>query len=84
MALCLLRPPAGGSGYQSAQLPAVLPLPLPAETHPGGSEESRDSGPPRAGPGWSQGGPYHPTDVLQGHLQPPDAGEQFQLLLAVQ
>lgn len=79
-----LRRPGGASGHQSAELPAVLPLSLPAETHSGRSEGARAAGPPPAGPGRHQGAAQHPADVLQGHLQPPDAGEQRQLLLAVQ
>lgn len=79
-----LRRPGGVSGHQSAQLPAVLPLSLPAETHPGRSEGAGAAGPPPAGPGGRQGAAQHPADVLQGHLQPPDAGEQRKLFLAVQ
>lgn len=80
----LLSRPRGASGHQGAQLPAVLPLPLAAETHPGRSEGAGAAGPPPAGPGGRQGAAQHPADVLQGHVQPPDAGEQRQLLLAVQ
>ena len=79
-----LRRPGWASEHQSAQLPAVLPLSLLAETHPGWSEGAGAAGPPPAGPGRHQGSALHPTDVLQGHLQPPDAGGQRQLLLAVQ
>lgn len=78
-----LRRAAGGSGHQGAQLPSVLPLPLAAEAHPGRSQGPGPSGPPPAGPGGHQGAAQHPADVLQGHVQPPHAGEQQQLLLAV-
>lgn len=79
-----LRRPGWASEHQSAQLPAVLPLSLLAETHPGWSEGAGAAGPPPAGSGRHQGSALHPPDVLQGHLQPPDAGGQRQLLLAVQ
>lgn len=78
------RRPGGASGHQSAQLPAVLPLPLAAETHPGRREGGSAAGRSPAGPGWREGNAEHTADVLQGHVQPPDAGEQRQLLLAVQ
>lgn len=84
----LLSPPrrraAAAADRQSAQLPAVLPLPLPAAAHPGRSQGPRAPGPPPVSPGGHQGAAQRQSHVLQGHLQPPDAGEQRLLLLAIQ
>ncbi|KAF3705521.1 AT-rich interactive domain-containing protein 5B [Channa argus] len=78
-----LRWLGGASGHQSAQLPTVLPLPLSAKTNPGRSEGTGAAGPPPAGPGSHSSAAQRQSHVLQGHVQPPDTGEQCQLLLAV-
>lgn len=81
---CVSRRAGGASRRQSSQLPAVLSLPLAAAPHPGWGEGPGSAGPTPAGAGRRQGAAQRPGHVLQGHLQPPDAGEQRRLLLAVQ